>query len=242
MKSLQIATGIAHWPSDLHEVVRAHTTKEKEYGQVSCRMAAGRSGGPVTADLSIHALKPATAGSSVLAKEADMKSIPLSLMLSACLGVSICAYAQTSGSPAPGTPAANPTSPPATGQNNNPSAIPPPPPTPASPTTNGSMPISPQNPQTQPNPAAPGQVPPVPSTIGTTAPVTAAPGSVSTTNGSGQIFTSLDGGKKGYLNSADVASNKFLAGHFQKCDTNSDGRLTQAEVNLCMQQMPASER
>jgi hypothetical protein len=97
------------------------------------------------------------------------------------------------------------------------------------------MPIDQQNPQMSPNPQAQPA-------LGTTSPMNPAPGSVRTTNGSGQIFTGLDGGKKGYLSTADVASNKFLAGHFQQCDTNSDGRLSQSEVNLCMQQMPPGER
>jgi hypothetical protein len=55
---------------------------------------------------------------------------------------------------------------------------------------------------------------------------------------SSQVFSSLDPGKKGYLSTADVASNKFLASNFQHCDTNADGKLTQAEVTLCMQSVP----
>jgi len=53
-----------------------------------------------------------------------------------------------------------------------------------------------------------------------------------------QVFSSLDPGRKGYLSTADVASNKFLASNFQHCDTNADGKLTQAEVTLCMQSVP----
>lgn len=97
------------------------------------------------------------------------------------------------------------------------------------------MPIGPQNPQTPISP----QVSP---TVGTTAPVTPAPGSVNTANGSAQVFASLDGSQKGYLSTADVASNKFLASHFQQCDKNTDGRLTQGETNLCLQQMPPGEQ
>src|SRR5262249_45189951 len=57
-----------------------------------------------------------------------------------------------------------------------------------------------------------------------------------------QLFNSLDASHKGYLSTADVASNKFLATNFQKCDSNGDGRLTQAETTLCMQSMPAGEQ
>jgi hypothetical protein len=97
------------------------------------------------------------------------------------------------------------------------------------------MPIDSNNPQVQQNPR-------MSPTIGTTPPVTPAPGTVNTANGSGQIFASLDRSQKGYLSTADVASNKFLASHFQQCDTNSDGRLTLGEVDLCLQQMSPSER
>jgi hypothetical protein len=97
------------------------------------------------------------------------------------------------------------------------------------------MPIGPQNPQTPISPH-------VPPTVGTNAPATPAPGSVDTSGGSGQIFAGLDRSQKGYLSTADVASNKFLASHFQQCDSNADGRLTQAETNLCLQQMPPSEK
>jgi hypothetical protein len=39
-----------------------------------------------------------------------------------------------------------------------------------------------------------------------------------------------------------VAANKFLATNFQHCDTNTDGRLTQAETNLCLQKMPPGQQ
>ncbi|HZP66625.1 MAG TPA: hypothetical protein VFB32_09970 [Rudaea sp.] len=61
-------------------------------------------------------------------------------------------------------------------------------------------------------------------------------------NAATQAFTTLDTARKGYLSEADVASNRFLSANFQKCDTNSDGRLTQAEVSLCMQNMPPGEQ
>jgi Ca2+-binding EF-hand superfamily protein len=57
-----------------------------------------------------------------------------------------------------------------------------------------------------------------------------------------QLFTTLDPNKKGYLSEANVASNHFLAGHFQLCDSNHDGRLTSAEVSLCMQSAPPGEQ
>ena len=224
-------------------------------GKYLNRMVAGRSWNCSGACVSVHALDPrrysdgfieSELTTSALAEEADVKSIPSTLMLVAYLGVSNCAFAQngSAAAPAAGTsaapatapaPASNPNSTVATGQNNNPSAIPPNPPSPATPTTNGNMPISPQNPQAPMGP----QVPP---TIGTTAPVTPAPGSATMATGSGQVFTSLDRSQKGYLSAADVASNKFLAGHFQQCDSNTDGRLTQAEVGLCLQQMPPGEK
>jgi hypothetical protein len=49
-----------------------------------------------------------------------------------------------------------------------------------------------------------------------------------------QIFATLDPNHKGYLSTADVASNKFLTDNFTRCDTNADGRLTQSEVTVCM--------
>lgn len=49
-----------------------------------------------------------------------------------------------------------------------------------------------------------------------------------------QIFATLDPNHKGYLSTADVASNKFLTDNFTRCDTNADGRLSQPEVTLCM--------
>jgi len=61
-------------------------------------------------------------------------------------------------------------------------------------------------------------------------------------NNSTQVFGSLDTLHKGYLSSADVASNKFLATNFTKCDTNADGRLSQGETTVCMQSAPASQR
>jgi len=61
-------------------------------------------------------------------------------------------------------------------------------------------------------------------------------------NNSTQVFTQLDPGRKGYLSTADVASNQFLATNFQRCDTNGDGRLTQAETSLCLQSAPPSQQ
>lgn len=57
-----------------------------------------------------------------------------------------------------------------------------------------------------------------------------------------QTFLSLDPAHKGYLSTADVASNRFLSGNFRRCDTNADGRLTQAEVTLCMQSAPPGQQ
>jgi hypothetical protein len=52
-------------------------------------------------------------------------------------------------------------------------------------------------------------------------------------NGQANVFGSLDQSHKGYLNKADVASNQFLSGHFQQCDTNGDGQLSSQEVSSC---------
>jgi len=168
-----------------------------------------------------------------------MTSFPSSVILVAGMGFCACVLAQQTGAAGGTTNAAAPTHPPAanpnsnpnpnpnsspvTGQDNstNPSANPP------SPTTNGNMPINPQAPQTPP-------------TVGTTTPP--APGSVNTTNGSGQVFSTLDRSQKGYLSAADVASNQYLAGHFKQCDSNGDGRLTQAETGQCLQQMPPGQQ
>ncbi len=57
-------------------------------------------------------------------------------------------------------------------------------------------------------------------------------------NGTGQLFTTLDQGRKGYLNQGDVAPNSYLASHFEQCDSDHDSRLSQDEVGACLQQMP----
>ena len=161
-----------------------------------------------------------------------MKTLPSSLILVACMGVSSAsAFAQTAASPpaagstptnAPAAnpnsnPNPNPNSSPISGQNNNPSANPP--------TSNGNLPISPTTPQMPPN-------------VNTIAP--GSTGSVAT-NGTSQVFGALDQSHKGYLNQADVASNQFLSGHFQQCDRNHDGMLSQDEVGSCLQQMPPGQ-
>ncbi len=154
-----------------------------------------------------------------------MKLHPSRFILVACLAVCSGASAQNgAGAPAAsGTPPAanpnsnpnpNPNSSPITGQNNNPSANPP--------TGNGNTPISPMNPQMPPTVGSP----PAPGAAG------------SLNNGTGQLFTTLDQGRKGYLNQGDVASNPYLSGHFQQCDSNHDARLSQDEVGACLQQMP----
>jgi hypothetical protein len=57
--------------------------------------------------------------------------------------------------------------------------------------------------------------------------------SAGTTATTPQIFATLDPNHKGYLSTADVASNKFLTDNFTRCDTNADGRLSQTEVTIC---------
>ena len=48
------------------------------------------------------------------------------------------------------------------------------------------------------------------------------------------LFARLDTRRRGYLGPEDVASNRFLAQNFEKCDADSDGRLSAAEVSACM--------
>jgi len=56
------------------------------------------------------------------------------------------------------------------------------------------------------------------------------------------LFTKLDTTHKGYLNQSDVVSNQYLSANFQKCDSNSDGRLSQGEVTTCMQGAPQPQQ
>ena len=48
------------------------------------------------------------------------------------------------------------------------------------------------------------------------------------------IFLSLDRAHRGYLQKSDVTSNQFLSSHFHNCDSNGDGRLSQEEVQGCI--------
>jgi len=57
-----------------------------------------------------------------------------------------------------------------------------------------------------------------------------------------QVFMQLDTNHKGYLNQSDVMSNSYLSGNFQRCDSNSDGRLTSDEVAGCMRNMPSNQQ
>lgn len=57
-----------------------------------------------------------------------------------------------------------------------------------------------------------------------------------------QLFNTLDSNHKGYLIQSDVAPYSFLAGNFQKCDANSDGRLSADEVAGCLRNMPLGEQ
>lgn len=86
----------------------------------------------------------------------------------------------------------------------------------------------------------PSGVPITTPTTGVTGPQSAMPmnsiqlNSAGTTATTPQIFATLDPNHKGYLSTADVASNKFLTDNFTRCDTNADGRLSQAEVTTCI--------
>jgi hypothetical protein len=97
-----------------------------------------------------------------------------------------------------------------------------------SPSTNGNLPIGPRNPQTPP--------------VVDAAPKADAPGAVIANISAEQTFATLDRSHKGYLETKDVASNKYLAGHFQECDANHDGRLDRDEVSSCLKQVPPSKQ
>lgn len=95
--------------------------------------------------------------------------------------------------------------------------------TPVSPTS----PASPTSPTTNPS----GLTPP---------PGTANPTASMATSPNNQMFASLDRTKKGYLTQSDVASNQYLSTNFQRCDKNSDTRLSESEVSTCLQGAPQS--
>ena len=97
-----------------------------------------------------------------------------------------------------------------------------------SPSTNGNVPIGPRNPQTPP--------------VVDAAAKADAPSPVIANISAEQTFTTLDRSHKGYLETKDVASNKYLAGHFQECDANHDGRLAKDEVTACLKQVPPSKQ
>jgi hypothetical protein len=172
-----------------------------------------------------------------------MKLQPTNFLLAVCVCFSTSAFAQSggvgsqAGNPAASNPpvhdsgvisnpnpatSPNPDSSAINTQNNNPAAT-----GQNSPTTNGNMPINPRGPQTPP-------------TIGTSSASTPAQSAAGPANAA-TSFATLDRGNKGYLNPADVASDKYLATHFQQCDINGDGRLTQNEVSGCMQQAPPKQ-
>jgi hypothetical protein len=110
-------------------------------------------------------------------------------------------------------------------------AAPPPTTTPTNPTPNPTPNPAPMTSPTAPQSGANPSMPQSPAQ--TASPATAGTTTNMTSNGQ-QVFASLDRTHKGYLNQQDVASNSFLAGNFQRCDTNGDGRLTQSEVSACM--------
>jgi hypothetical protein len=143
----------------------------------------------------------------------------------------------STGAPAPNpnsNPNPNPTSSPIVNPNSNPASTP--------------IVNPPANSMTNRNttPATtPSGVPITTPTNGVTGPQSAKPQSAASMNSiqlnaagttatTPQIFATLDPNHKGYLSTADVASNKFLADNFTRCDTNADGRLSQSEVTVCM--------
>ena len=48
------------------------------------------------------------------------------------------------------------------------------------------------------------------------------------------IFLSLDRAHRGYLKKSDVTSNQYLSSHFRHCDGNGDGKLSEDEVQSCL--------
>jgi hypothetical protein len=128
-----------------------------------------------------------------------------------------CAFAQTSPASAPSpVPSQNPDTSLIDAQTANPAA------TAQSPSSNGNLPINPRNPQ-------------MPPTVDAKAPADATSPVIANISAE-QTFTTLDSSHKGYLSPADVASHKYLSGHFAQCDGNRDGRLTQEEVGACLKQ------
>ena len=153
----------------------------------------------------------------------------------------------TSGAPAP-NPNSNPNPNPTSSPIVNPSKLPTttstlPNPNTTLPNTNAtSSPITNQN--TLPA-TTPSGVPITTPTNGVTGAQSAIPQSAATLNSiqlnsagtaatTPQVFATLDPNHKGYLSTADVASNKYLTDNFTRCDTNADGRLSQSEVTICM--------
>jgi hypothetical protein len=159
----------------------------------------------------------------------DIRFFALTFLLSCTLS----AFAQVDGAKrVPPAPVANPAAIPDPNpdsnlidaqDNNNVPAIAQVPSTPA-PSSNGNLPISPRSPQTPP--------------VVDAASKADAPSPVIANISAEQTFTTLDRGHKGYLETKDVASNKYLAGHFEQCDSNHDGRLQQAEVKACLKPPP----
>jgi hypothetical protein len=87
----------------------------------------------------------------------------------------------------------------------------------APPGSNGNMPIAPR----------PQQLPPTVSATGRAAT------SPANTDSRG-IFLSLDRAHRGYLDKSDVTSHQYLSSHFGTCDINGDGRLSEDEVQGCI--------
>lgn len=145
--------------------------------------------------------------------------------LAAAAALSCSAYAQTTG----GTTAATGTTPAATT------------PTPSNPAPTTVPPANPNVPSTTP-PVA--NLPPTANNPSTPpSDLTPPPGTTnSMLKGNNQVFARLDVSRKGYLTEADVASDQYLSTNFQKCDVDSDSRLSPTEVSTCMSSLSGSKQ
>ena len=51
-------------------------------------------------------------------------------------------------------------------------------------------------------------------------------------------WSMLKGNDKGYIEKSDALPNSWLQSNFESCDTDRDGKVTQAEYTKCMKSKP----
>ena len=51
-------------------------------------------------------------------------------------------------------------------------------------------------------------------------------------------WSMLKGHDKGYLEKSDALPNSWLQSNFESCDTNRDGKVTEAEYTKCLKNKP----